>query len=1101
MSEDLSSEDSPQPDEPTQPAPVRKRRRFAWHGLRLLVLLAVAPLVFALVISIAVIDRDIRAPSWLKSRVTETASEVMGGGKVEFGEIFINIGRDLHPRVRLCDTVVSDAQDEVIARINDIAGLMSPRGIILQGDVLMQDIVLSGAQIDLRRNADGSVALAFARDTAPVDQAARLSGLLDQVDQVLGKPAFEALETIRAENLIMNYTDARAGRAWTVDGGRIELDLRDEKTVLRADLSVLAGRSTITTLTASFESPRGSHAATLGVTINDAIAADLASQNEALSWLAGFDAPLSATLRTTLDAQGELGPLSAKLEMGKGALQPNAATAPIGFEAAQAYLTFDPTQDRLTFDQIEVESDLGWFSASGQALLTEGASGQTESMIAQFQFRDLILTPSDAFPDPLKYDHAQVDLRLNFAPFSVDIGQLYIAGEGMSLTGKGAVLATPEGWQTSFDLTGQETSQAALMSLWPEGMKPRARAWAEKSVSFDEMNGLQVAVRQTPQEPLTVLGGFNFGQGAFQLKDGIVPITNASGFVSLGAGQMALSFDEGRMTPPEGGALNIAGTSIVVMDTASARPPLHIDMRLDGSITASMSLLDEPAFRFVSRAGMAVDVADGRAISRLEVDMPMSNTFADGEMQFEMETELRDFMTETLIKGRRIVGSRLALRANNDELVISGRTLFDGVPANVEWTKPLDDSGDTSMIANLQLSQDFLNTFDINLPPGSVSGASNARVAIDIPWDGTPRFTLTSNLAGLGVAIPAVGWAKPRRDFGNLRIVGNLGDKPAIDRLEISGGGLSAEGQITLNSDGSLDRAVFSELRVGNWLNAPITLRGSGGNRPYAVAIRGGEIDLRHAKFGAGGGNSGPVSIALDRLQVTEGIALTRFVGEFTGNGGFAGEFTGRMNGETELSGTVAPQNGRSAVRIRSDDAGGLVRAAGLSDNAVGGNLDLTLLPSGGEGTFDGLLAIRKIRVPDAPAMAALLDAISVVGLLQQLDGGGLSFEEVDARFRLTPDRVIVAESSAVGAGLGISLDGIYTLATQQVDFQGVVSPFYLLNSIGSVLTRRGEGLIGFNFNILGSADDPEVSVNPLSAFTPGMFRELFRRPPPVLSE
>ena len=107
----------------------------------------------------------------------------------------------------------------------------------------MQDIVLSGAQIDLRRNADGSVALAFARDTAPVDQAARLSGLLDQVDQVLGKPAFEALETIRAENLIMNYTDARAGRAWTVDGGRIELDLRDEKTVLRADLSVLAGRS------------------------------------------------------------------------------------------------------------------------------------------------------------------------------------------------------------------------------------------------------------------------------------------------------------------------------------------------------------------------------------------------------------------------------------------------------------------------------------------------------------------------------------------------------------------------------------------------------------------------------------------------------------------------------------------------------------------------------------------------------------------------------------------------------------------------------------------------------------------------------------------
>jgi hypothetical protein len=65
------------------------------------------------------------------------------------------------------------------------------------------------------------------------------------------------------------------------------------------------------------------------------------------------------------------------------------------------------------------------------------------------------------------------------------------------------------------------------------------------------------------------------------------------------------------------------------------------------------------------------------------------------------------------------------------------------------------------------------------------------------------------------------------------------------------------------------------------------------------------------------------------------------------------------------------------------------------------------------------------------------------------------------------------------------------------MDFQGVVSPLYLINSIGSIFTRRGEGLIGFNFNIAGTAADPQVSVNPLSAFTPGMFRDIFRRDPP----
>ena len=65
------------------------------------------------------------------------------------------------------------------------------------------------------------------------------------------------------------------------------------------------------------------------------------------------------------------------------------------------------------------------------------------------------------------------------------------------------------------------------------------------------------------------------------------------------------------------------------------------------------------------------------------------------------------------------------------------------------------------------------------------------------------------------------------------------------------------------------------------------------------------------------------------------------------------------------------------------------------------------------------------------------------------------------------------------------------------LDFQGVFSPVYAINSIGSVLTRKGEGLIGINFDLWGNPDTPKVLVNPFSVLTPGMFREIFRRPPP----
>ena len=81
-------------------------------------------------------------------------------------------------------------------------------------------------------------------------------------------------------------------------------------------------------------------------------------------------------------------------------------------------------------------------------------------------------------------------------------------------------------------------------------------------------------------------------------------------------------------------------------------------------------------------------------------------------------------------------------------------------------------------------------------------------------------------------------------------------------------------------------------------------------------------------------------------------------------------------------------------------------------------------------------------------------------------------------------------------------MDGIYDLTTSLMDMQGVISPVYFLNAIGqAVSTRRGEGLFGFNFRLTGSADKPRVRVNPLSILTPGIFRDIFRRPAPKIPE
>jgi hypothetical protein len=72
----------------------------------------------------------------------------------------------------------------------------------------------------------------------------------------------------------------------------------------------------------------------------------------------------------------------------------------------------------------------------------------------------------------------------------------------------------------------------------------------------------------------------------------------------------------------------------------------------------------------------------------------------------------------------------------------------------------------------------------------------------------------------------------------------------------------------------------------------------------------------------------------------------------------------------------------------------------------------------------------------------------------------------------------------------------------RRFDMQGVVSPLYMVNGlVGALFAPRREGLFGFSYRLTGTAQNSNVSVNPLSILTPGIFREIFRRPPPELTE
>ena len=63
---------------------------------------------------------------------------------------------------------------------------------------------------------------------------------------------------------------------------------------------------------------------------------------------------------------------------------------------------------------------------------------------------------------------------------------------------------------------------------------------------------------------------------------------------------------------------------------------------------------------------------------------------------------------------------------------------------------------------------------------------------------------------------------------------GNAGSP--MPTISLDAGGLSAEGSVRLHPGGALDRAAFSRVRMGRWLDAPVTLVEEGGTLRKAVA-------------------------------------------------------------------------------------------------------------------------------------------------------------------------------------------------------------------------------------------------------------------------
>ena len=192
----------------------------------------------------------------------------------------------------------------------------------------------------------------------------------------------------------------------------------------------------------------------------------------------------------------------------------------------------------------------------------------------------------------------------------------------------------------------------------------------------------------------------------------------------------------------------------------------------------------------------------------------------------------------------------------------------------------------------------------------------------------------------------------------------------------------------------------------------------------------------------------------------------------------------------------------RNKYELVASDAGKFFKTLNYTTEIMGG----VFSSEGYFGEIDddydimGTVSIDNFRVMKAPIFAELLLAASLTGLIEVLENDGIEFEQFDAQYFGKNDIYTITKSRAYGFSLGITGEGSINSKNSIVDIKGSLIPAYKINSvfnnipiIGEIVSgKEDEGLFAINYYTKGNWNNLESEINPLSALTPGLLRNIF---------
>jgi len=427
---------------------------------------------------------------WIET-VESRVNAGLSPAEVSIDTVDLSIDAKLRPRLTARDVGVFDASGAELGRVNSLRVSLA-RTELVQGAFLPRQLVLGGAEIVVRRDLDGAIALNFGEDGA--------GGSFTDVSRTLraqfAQKPLSALDAVLAENVTVTLEDARSGRRWQATDTRVTLAQETDAITISLASDVFNGTENLFPLGLDISIDKDTGATLLSFGIEDMPAEDFALQSRVLSFLSLFDAPMSGRVDVELDAQGGLTNYDGTLDIGRGRINTEVGGAPVPFGGASGGFAFNPEQNAVKIEALKLASQVVELTGDGQIILPQ--EGAQNSYVGQFGFDDVTVKAEHLIGRDAQFSRASTSFQLTLEPFALTLGDVTLLSDDFDLHARGAVETTQDGRRASVDLSIPETDFRTLLSYWPESIIPKTRAWMLENVQAGKLRDIDLAWRQEP---------------------------------------------------------------------------------------------------------------------------------------------------------------------------------------------------------------------------------------------------------------------------------------------------------------------------------------------------------------------------------------------------------------------------------------------------------------------------------------------------------------------------------------------------------------------------------------------------------------------------